>query len=86
MPRELADPIFRSVIVMRESSTYMGILEEGGVAALQEMLLRQGRSRFGPPDEATEAAVRGVTELARLERMCDRLWTAAGWPEVLATP
>jgi hypothetical protein len=86
MPLEIAAPIFRRVNVMRESSTYLGILAEGEVAGLQKMLLRQGRIRFGPPDEATTTAIRGVTDPERLQRMGDRLLTAAGWADVLATP
>ena len=43
--------------VMRESSVYQGILnegrEEGRVDALQKTLLRLGRKRFGEPDAAT---------------------------------
>jgi hypothetical protein len=86
MPRELTDPIFERMSIMRESSTYMGILAEGEVAGLQKMLLRLGRTRFGPPDQATEAALRGVNDPERLQRMGDRVLTAAGWAEVLATP
>jgi hypothetical protein len=85
MPLEIAKPMFRRMGVMREWSTHMGILE-GEITALQKMLLRQGRIRFGPPDEPTTAAIRGVNDLGRLERMGERMLTAAGWAEVLATP
>jgi hypothetical protein len=50
------------------------------------MQLRQGRIRFGPPDEPTTAALRGVNDLERLERMTERMLTAAGWADVPATP
>jgi predicted transcriptional regulator len=45
---------------MRESSLYLAILDEGGVAALQKLILKQGRIRFGAPDGSTEAAIKGI--------------------------
>jgi predicted transposase YdaD len=91
---ELAVPMFQGVRAMRDSTTYQYILEEGRQEGLamgrvdeaQRVLLRQGRIRFGDPDGATVAAVRAVTDLERLERLLDRLVTAANWQELLESP
>ncbi len=74
---------------MRESDTYMAILEEGHEISSKKTILRQGQKRFGPPDEAITARLGAITEdLARLDRMIDRLFegTAANWQDLLDTP
>jgi hypothetical protein len=73
---------------MRESDTYLAILDEGRVDELKKVLLRLGQIRFGAPDEATESAIKGLSNLERLERMADRLMEAnlTGWPDLLNTP
>ena len=48
-------------------------------------MLRLGRKRFGEPDEATQTALRSITDLERLERMSERLLDVAGWEELLQT-
>ena len=70
---------------MRESSTYQWILDEGRVLALQETLLEQGRTRFGPPSDAVELAIKGIQDIPRLKRMAQRVLTAADWQELLQT-
>jgi hypothetical protein len=71
---------------VRESPTYQLILEEGQVVALQGILLRQGRIRFGPASEVIAAACKCISDVGRLERMTERVLTASGWQELLATP
>lgn len=70
---------------MRESSTYQAILEEGQAEGIQRALLLQGRKRFGPPDAATQEAVRAITDVARLEKMSERLLDVSTWQDLLAT-
>jgi hypothetical protein len=70
---------------MRESVTYMAIIEEGGIEALQRTLLRLGRKKFGQPDEAITAAIKSINDLGRLERMAERLLDVSSWPDLLAT-
>jgi hypothetical protein len=86
----MARQIFRGVARMIESSTYQGVLEEGRLeGSLRQShrhLLLQGSLRFGAPDAATEAAIRSIADLERLDRMAAAILTAAGWPELLATP
>jgi hypothetical protein len=69
---------------MRESDTYQAILDEGGVGSLQKMLLRQGRKRFGEPDEAVRQAVLAIQELEQLYRLAEDLLDVATWQELLA--
>ena len=78
--------LFRGVKVMHESSAFKLYEEKGRVEASQRLLFRQGWNRFGPPDAATEAALRAIRDLDRLERMADAVLTAHSWEEFLATP
>lgn len=83
--REVARAIFERLTHMHESSTYQAILDEGEARGIREMLLRQGRTRFGPPDDRVTAAVRAVNDLARLRRWGDRILSASSWDELLRT-
>lgn len=86
MEKEALDHIFQGVKVMHESSAFDLYEEKGEIKASQRMLLRMGRNRFGPPDATTEAALRAIKSLDRLERMADAVLTANSWTEFLATP
>jgi hypothetical protein len=77
---------------MRDSSAYQAILEEGAergrtegqIEEARRLLLRWGTKRLGIPDAATEAAVRAITDLGRLELLLDRLQqNVASWAELL---
>jgi hypothetical protein len=70
---------------MRESTTYQYILDEGRIEHAQQVIIRLGRKRFGAPGKDIEIAVKGVTDLHRLDRMIDRLSEAASWEELLQT-
>jgi hypothetical protein len=76
---------------MRESDTYQMILEEGreearsqDLSAWHRALLRQGRKRFGEPNEETRQAICAVRDLDRLEELSDRLLDVSTWDELLA--
>jgi predicted transposase YdaD len=94
VPKEIAQRVFGGVTAMRESSTYMGILEEGRaegraegeVRAARRILLRQGQKRFGAPDPAVVAALEAIADVDRLERMSERLLDVRTWSGLLATP
>ena len=68
---------------MRESVTYQAILDEGRVEALQKVVLRQGRKRFGPPDESTSANLAAMDDVERLEVLSERLLDATSWQDLL---
>lgn len=89
VPREMAHHLFQGVRSMRESTTYQAILDEGRQEGLQEgrqeglqegekkgvrqVILRVGRQKIGAPSDAIAAALMGVTDMERLERMADRI-------------
>jgi predicted transposase YdaD len=78
--------LFQGVQAMHESSAYEIILDEGQAKGMQRVLLRHGRKHLGDPDQATIAAIQGITDLDRLERFCDRLSDVKDWQELLQTP
>ena len=73
---------------MRDSSTYMAIVEEGLAQGRAEgerrMLLLFGESRLGPPDDATRATLDAIADVDVLERLARRLMTVSSWTELLA--
>jgi hypothetical protein len=79
----VARGIFRRVLAMRESSTYLAILEEGAVAHAHSIILKQGGVRFGDPTEKQAAKLKAIEDLERLDRMAVKLLDAKGWDAVL---
>jgi predicted transposase YdaD len=83
--------LFQGVRVMRESTAYQAILDEGAERGRTEgrteearkLLLRLGGRRFGNPDEAAEAALKGITDLERLEHLIEHIQDASNWIELL---
>jgi hypothetical protein len=73
---------------MKDSDTYWAIFEEGQEKEAKSLILRMGPKRLGPPDESIIAKLSGITDLARLDRLIDRLFdgTAASWQDLLDTP
>ncbi len=71
VPSALVDHLFQGAAVMRESSTYQAILNEGRTEGRTEgertILLRQGRVRFGEPDPTVEATLTVIRDPERLE-------------------
>jgi hypothetical protein len=90
MDREQALRLFQGARVMRDSSVYQGILEEGRgegeLAALRRILRRQGERRFGVPRPEDEAALASIADVGRLDRMADRILSATSWADLLNTP
>jgi hypothetical protein len=50
------------------------------------MVRRQGEQRFGVPRPEVESLLNQVHDPRRLERMTDRILTAADWDDLLSTP
>lgn len=75
--------------IIKDSSAYRFILEEGEkqgeMKQLHETLLQLGKKRFGPPEEATLAALAAITDLERLKGLRERLLDVGSWQELLAT-
>jgi hypothetical protein len=60
---------------------------EGRAEELRKLVLRLGRQRFGKAaNRKQKAQLEALTDLAHLERIGDRLLTAASWADLLSTP
>lgn len=81
--RTTAKSLFQGVRVMRDSDTFQGILDEGEVRGLHNMLLLQGRKRFGEPDEATRVRLLALEDIDTLHELCERILDATSWQEIL---
>jgi hypothetical protein len=81
--KELARAIFQGVLAMRESTTYMGILEEGAIEHTRELLLRQGREKYGEPTPEQEGKLKAIQKLDRLDRLAVRLVKVDSWDALL---
>jgi hypothetical protein len=72
---------------MKESVTYQAILREGRaegkIEEARNMLVLQGRSRFGEPPPEAVNALNALTDLGRLEELGVRLLHASSWRELL---
>jgi hypothetical protein len=86
MSAEWTLKLLQGIAGIKESDTYQAIVEEGLVKGTQDVLLRQGRKEFGVPDEQTENALRGITDLDRLNYLGERLLDVSTWVELLAVP
>jgi len=83
---EMIDQLFQGVMAMEESSTYQLLLTKGELRHARRQLLTLGCIRFGPPDDATTAAVDSINELHRLDQLLERLLAVSSWQELLTTP
>jgi hypothetical protein len=71
---------------MRESDTYLAILDEGQEKATRESILIVGEERLGPHSAAIHSQLANITDLDHLKRMVRRAVKAASWQEILETP
>ena len=71
--------------VLEDSTTYQWLLKQGRMKGIQETLLFPGQGRFGSPTAASEASLKAITDLDRLQRMSGRIFDATGWDDLLAT-
>ena len=56
---------------------------EGEVKAICKAVLRQGRKKWGEPDEAALQAIQAINDEARLNRLLDALGAAKSWADLL---
>ncbi len=83
--RERALDLFRRIRAVEESTTYQYILEQGELKAVRRLVLRHGARKLGTPGKKVKAAIQGLEDLPRLERILDAVPAADTWDEVLAT-
>jgi len=84
--RDVARQVFRGVRTMKDSDTYLAIIDEGREAEAKSVILRLGQKRYGPPDEGITVKLDGITDLERLHRIAERLLDAPSWQDLLDTP
>jgi hypothetical protein len=92
--RNVGKVIFAGMSAMRDSDTYLAILDEGREEGREEearrLILKWGEAPLGRADEPIRLRLEAVTDLARLERMLERVIargaTAANWQDLLDTP
>jgi predicted transposase YdaD len=94
-PPAIADQLMPGIRNMRDSATYMAIVEEGlvrgraegrvegRVEEARELLVELGTRRFGPPNARTSAALAAIGDHERLHALVARLFDAAGWDDLL---
>jgi hypothetical protein len=68
---------------MRQSDTYLAILDEGRIDQAKRMVLLMGGKRFGAPSEAAKAALDAMKDLEQLERLGEQLLDATSWQQLL---
>jgi hypothetical protein len=71
---------------MRDSDTYLAILDEGREAQLKEAILLLGQDKFGPGDAAITTQLEGITDLDRLKRILRHILRASDWQDLFDTP
>ncbi len=81
----MAEVLRNMAVNMEESSVYQWILRKGRVQEAVAVLLRLGRKRFGPADDAVAARLRAIDDIDRLDRMTDRIFDATDWTDLLGT-
>jgi hypothetical protein len=84
--RDIAREVFRGVQAMRDSDTYMAIIDEGRETEVKRLILRVGQKRFGAADDPVITRINAISDLDRLERMHDRAFEASNWEEIIDTP
>jgi hypothetical protein len=82
--RDQARQLFQGVGAMRDSDTYLAILDEGHVEEAKKLLFLLGQKFLGPPGEAVTATLAAITNLERLELLLERLHDVNSWQELLA--
>jgi hypothetical protein len=71
---------------MRDSDTYLAIMDEGREAQMKKFILSLGAQRFGPGGESVTTRLQGITDLDHLERIGLRLLDVTSWQDLLDTP
>ncbi len=86
LKRDQAQQVFAGVHAMRESDTFLAILDEGREIQARRDIRRLAQRKLGEPDEATVTRLEGITDIERLERIHDRAADASSWKDLLDTP
>jgi hypothetical protein len=86
LKRNQALQVFAGVRAMRESDTYLAILDEGRETQTRRLIRLLAQRTLGEPDEPTVTRLEGITDIQRLERIIQRVGEAPNWEDLLETP
>jgi hypothetical protein len=84
--RNQAKQVFAGVRNMRESDTFLAIIDEGREIQARRDIRGLAKQILGEPDEQTVTLLEGITDIERLERIHDRIVKASSWQDLLDTP
>ncbi len=59
-------------------------IRKGRIEEAKRLLVRQGQKRFGPPTSSVKAKVESVVNLAKLEKLADKILDVQSWDELIA--
>jgi hypothetical protein len=86
LKRNQALQVFAGVRAMRESDTFLAILDEGHETQTRRLIRRLAKPTLGEPDQPTVTRLESITDIDRLERIFDRAMEASSWQDLLDTP
>lgn len=93
--RQVANDLLKGVRHMRDSDTYMEILEEGEargeakgeakgkIEEALHLLLRLGGKRLGSPSARIQEQLAEIQDVERLEQLIERVFEIESWSELL---
>lgn len=84
--RNEAMRVFAGVRAMRESDTFMAILDEGREIQTRFLIRELATLKLGEPDEQSVTRLEGIADLDRLVRIIKRAGQAPSWQDLLDTP
>src|SRR5207244_1061703 len=79
LKRSQALQVFTGVRAVRESETFMAILDEGREIEARRVIRLLAKRPLGEPDDATVTRLEGITDIERLERIIQRVGEAPNW-------
>jgi hypothetical protein len=85
-PKPLVSNLLQGIHKMNweDSVTYVAIVEKGIIKARRDVILRQGRKKFGQPSEAVITLLASIDDPERLANLVDRVLDVSTWDELLA--
>lgn len=83
IPAPVAKSIFIAVTAMNDLPGYQLIVEEGVVKGVRNLILTQGREKFGEPTERQANRLNAIEDADRLNRIGLRVLTAESWDSLL---
>lgn len=83
--REISDMVFRGALnLMKESTTYQKIVDEGRAVEARRVLKRRGTRLFGAPTSDISTTIDSISDLPKLEALIDRIEDVRSWAELMS--